>query len=626
MTDPLHQESIAARPKADAEQWQSLVTELQGYRDEQQREWGDIDELLIARYLAGECDEQERRAVEEASNSYPWVRECLELARKALSDVADVEPQSAGAPGLFDPSAASELHGPDQQWQSLVTELQGYRDEQQREWGDVDELLIARYLAGECDEQERRTVEEASKAFPRVQESLELAREALSEAVGDEPDENNSTVTTRMHVPAGSSSLRSEVNPQTKLKAMMEISRNLGRAVALNNVLPKVLDSLLTIFPQADRGVIVLREAASGKLVPRALKHRRPELVDTVRISRTIVQGVMASKEAILSADASSDDRFNDPESIRDFQIRSVMCAPLIDSKGDVTGVIQIDTSDQCNRFSRDDLEVLASVACQAAIAAENAELHETSVRDQKRSRELEVAHDVLRGFLPSSTPRIEGYEFFDFRNLPNELGGEYYDYIPLPGQRLAVVVADVSGKGIPASLLMARLSADMRYCLASEPTPAKAIAKLNRIFFDAGWEDRFVTLVLAVLDPLHHELTLVDAGHPPAYLQHAGKVIEAVDDASVRLPLGVMNDAEYVQVSHPLDPGDRLVLYTDGISEAMNEKNEPYGFQRLHEQVAVPCASVAAHARSILGNVKEFAGKRSQSDDICLVCLGREK
>ena len=152
------------------------------------------------------------------------------------------------------------------------------------------------------------------------------------------------------------------------------------------------------------------------------------------------------------------------------------------------------------------------------------------------------------------------------------------------------MVVADVSGKGIPASLLMARLSADVRYCLASEPSPAEAVAQLNRVFFSAGWEDRFVTLVLAVLDPLRHELTLVNAGHPPAYLQHAGKVIQAVDEANARLPLGVMDDAEYVQVSHPLDPGDQLVLYTDGISEAMNEKNELYGFQRLYEQMAVPC------------------------------------
>jgi serine phosphatase RsbU (regulator of sigma subunit) len=302
------------------------------------------------------------------------------------------------------------------------------------------------------------------------------------------------------------------------------------------------------------------------------------------------------------------------------------MCAPLINSQDNVTGIIQIDTSDQRNRFSRDDLEVLASVACQAAIAVENAELHETAVRDQKRSRELELAHDVLRGFLPSRAPQIEGYDFFHFYEPANELGGDYYDYIPLPGRRLAVVVADVSGKGIPASLLMARLSADVRYCLVSEPSPAEAVAQLNRVFFSAGWEDRFVTLVLAVLDPFRHELTLVDAGHPPSYLQHAGKVIQAVDEASTRLPLGVMENAEYVQVSHPLHPGDLLVLYTDGISEATNEKDELYGFERLYEQVRVPRPSVAAHAQGILGNVKEFVGKQSQSDDICLVCLGRNK
>jgi phosphoserine phosphatase RsbU/P len=459
----------------------------------------------------------------------------------------------------------------------------------------------------------------------QVRKTAATIFESTTLLIDEEPSDGNSTIMTRLDVSSGSSSLRLEVNPHAKLKALMEISQKLGRAVTLNDVLPKVLDSLLAIFPQADRGVMMLRDTASGKLVPRALKHRRPELLDTVRVSRTIVQGVMASKEAILSADASSDSRFKSSDSIVDLHIRSVMCAPLINSQGEVTGVIQIDTADQRNGFRRNELEVLASVACQAAIAVENAELHETVIRDQKRSRELEVAHDVLRGFLPARAPRIKGYDFFHFYEPANELGGDYYDYIPLPGRRLAVVVADVSGKGIPASLLMARLSADVRYCLASEPSPAEAIAQLNRVFFAAGWEDRFVTLVLAVIDPQRHEVTLVDAGHPPAYLYHGGKVAEAVDEASARLPLGVLDDAEYVQISHPLDTGDRLVLYTDGISEAMNEKDELYGFQRICERLAIPSPSVADHGEKLLGDVKHFVGTRAQSDDMCLVCVGRD-
>ena len=256
----------------------------------------------------------------------------------------------------------------------------------------------------------------------------------------------------------------------------------------------------------------------------------------------------------------------------------------------------------------------------------ENAELHEMAVRDQRRSRELELAHDVLRGILPKAPPQIEGYEFFDFYEPALELGGDYYDYIPLPGKRLAVVVADVSGKGVPASLLVARLSADVRNCLANEPTPAEAVAQLNRAFMAAGWEDRFVTLLLAVLDPRNHELTLVDAGHPPAYLCQNGTVIESVQEADMRLPLGVTDNAEYTQVSYKLNSGDWLAMYTDGFSEATNQQNELYGLERLQKQMGAAVDGVAAQGRRILRSVKEFVGDRAQSDDMCLVCLGRVK
>ena len=159
---------------------------------------------------------------------------------------------------------------------------------------------------------------------------------------------------------------------------------------------------------------------------------------------------------------------------------------PLINSQGDVTGVIQIDTSDQRNRFSRDDLEVLASVACQAAIAVENAELHETAIRDQKRSRELEVAHDVLRGFLPQSPRGSRATSSSIFTSLPTSWAATI-TIIFLAWQAAGDGRGRRVGKGIPASLLMARLSADVRYCLASEPTPAEAIAQLNRVFFAAA-------------------------------------------------------------------------------------------------------------------------------------------
>jgi serine phosphatase RsbU (regulator of sigma subunit) len=132
------------------------------------------------------------------------------------------------------------------------------------------------------------------------------------------------------------------------------------------------------------------------------------------------------------------------------------------------------------------------------------------------------------------------------------------------------------------------------------------------------------VTLLLAVIDPIKHELTFVDAGHPPAYLYQHGKAIAAIDEENTRLPLGVSPDAEYTQVTFQLAPGDRLAMYTDGFSEAENSKHELYGLERLHQQMGIASNGVVAQGRGILRNVKEFVGDQAQSDDMCLVCFGR--
>ena len=439
-----------------------------------------------------------------------------------------------------------------------------------------------------------------------------------------EQESNHSTIMSKLNISSGSSGLRLELNPSAKLKAFMQISQNLGLALGLAEVLPKLLDSLFAIFLQADRGFVVLRDPKTGQLVPKAIKYRRHEERQSVRISRTIVNNVMATKEAILSADAATDARFDMAESIVDFHIRSMMCVPLIDRDGQSLGVIQLDTLDPRNRFEQDDLDMLASVACQAAFAVENARLHEAAVHDESLKRELALAHEVQRGFLPSAAPSIPGYEFFEFYEPANQLGGDYYDYVELPGGRLAVVVADVSGKGISASLLMAKLSAETRYCLASEPSPAAALGRLNRLFCDSSWEDRFVTMVLAVLDPRRHEAVVVNAGHLPPLWRRGPAQVEPAGQAEARLPLGVDRDVEYVPSVVSLAAGQSLVLYTDGITEAMNAAGELYGSRRLLSLLNSDVDRLSLLGRRILDDVKRFVGARSQSDDMCLTCLGR--
>jgi serine phosphatase RsbU (regulator of sigma subunit) len=289
-------------------------------------------------------------------------------------------------------------------------------------------------------------------------------------------------------------------------------------------------------------------------------------------------------------------------------------------------GVIQIDTLDQRSRFSQDDLDVLASVACQAAIAVENATLHETALKTHALERDLDLAHKVQQGILPSAPPRIEGYEFFDFYDPASQVGGDYFDYVPLPGGRLAVVLADVSGKGMPAALVVARLSSEARYCLASEATPAEALNRLNTSFLRSGWEDRFVTMVLAVIDLEKHVLTVANAGHMPPLLRHGDKSLVAIGAEETGVPLGVDAEPNYAQTSVTLAPGDSFTVFTDGISEAMDINNQLYGHERLRKQLIAGATSVSALGSRLLEDVRRFVGTRPQSDDMCLICVGRCK
>src|SRR5262249_33471678 len=155
-------------------------------------------------------------------------------------------------------------------------------------------------------------------------------------------------------------------------------------------------------------------------------------------------------------------------QSVVDFRIRSVMCAPLCRADGKAFGVIQLDTQDRSKKFTQEDLKLLCGVANQASISLENARLLDETVRQDKMQRDLQLAKRVQEGSVPRNPPQMEGYEFFGFCEAAREVGGDYYGYIPLPGSRMAVAVGDVAGKGVAASLLMAKLSSDIRASMLS--------------------------------------------------------------------------------------------------------------------------------------------------------------
>jgi serine phosphatase RsbU (regulator of sigma subunit) len=439
----------------------------------------------------------------------------------------------------------------------------------------------------------------------------------------DATDDSSSTILSKLEITGSEGGVQLTTSLEARLSALIEITRNLGKALALDDVLPQVLNSLFKIFLQADRGFIVLQEEDQS-LVPRWTKARKLGHDETIRISRTIVKHVMDSKEAILSHDVTKDDRLDMSQSIAELRIRSMMCAPLLDSEGNALGVIQLDTLDQRKRFQQEDLEVLASVAVQAGIAIHNGQLHDRTLRQKEIEQDLSLANEVQRAFLPMGPPDLEDYEFYDFYRPANHVGGDYYDYVSLPDGRTAVVVADVVGHGVAAAMMMAKVAAEAKFCLASESHPATAVIKLNdRI--SAMQVERFVTLIMVVLDPTKHEATIVNAGHMAPIWRRVDATLEEPGNELSGLPIGIMEGLTYDQKTIELSHGDMLALYTDGINEAMNPAGKQYTIEKVRKQLLNARGGIEDVGDAIVNDVLQHVGRGPQADDMCLVILRRK-
>ncbi len=440
----------------------------------------------------------------------------------------------------------------------------------------------------------------------------------------DEP-ESTSTVEATLAQPAIQ---LLETQPAEKLRVLLEISSNLGKTLELDKLLPKIVDSLFGLFRQADRCFLIQAEEGTSKLMPRVVKTRNPREETNARYSKSLVRRCLDSAQSFLSDDASRDERVQLSQSVVDFRIRSVMISPLVTTEGKAFGVIQLDTQDRGKKFTQEDLQLLSCVAAQASVAMENAKLHEDAMAGERSRRDLELAHQVQLSFLPRTLPQVPSYEFCAHYESALEVGGDYYGFVPLPEGRLAMALGDVAGKGVPAALLMAKLSSDTRFSLLTEPDPGKAISKLNDLLCEfTGQMDRFVTLVLAVLDPVSHVVTMVSAGHPPPLLVRKTKpgFEDAMPPGSAGLPLGIVEGYPYESYQVTLQPGDCLVLYTDGVPEAHDRANRQFGNKGI--ETALATASSAAPKQlveSLVRAVQLHASGRNPHDDVTLVGFGR--
>lgn len=456
--------------------------------------------------------------------------------------------------------------------------------------------------------------------------------ESTPSSIEIEEDDLESPSTVHASIAKMSQQQLLETQPSEKLRALLEISSALGRTLQEDTLLPLVSDILFETFRKADRCFVILRDEASEQLIPKVIKTRRPNTETSARFSKTLVRRVLESGESLLYDDAQSSGQMALSASIAEFRIRSVMCAPLINQDGNAFGLIQLDSQDRTRTFTKDDMNLLVAVANQAAVALENAKLHKIAVDLAVKQQDDEMARRVQRSFLPQRLPEITGYSFYAFYQAARNVGGDYYDFIPHTEERLGVLLGDVAGKGMPAALLMAKLSAEARFCMLAHPEISKAVGRLNEQLLQAGMMDRFVTLTACLLDPRRHTVTVVNAGHlsPQLYRRATNTLEPAISNKLTGFPLGMIEGTEYECNIVRLEPGDCIVIFTDGVTDSLNTENEPFGLEKVREAVLDNGASSTEPntpqtvGKRVISSVQRHSLSQIQADDIALVCFGR--
>jgi len=408
-----------------------------------------------------------------------------------------------------------------------------------------------------------------------------------------------------------------------RLRTVLEIFESIGTALDEEELLKRILDKLFEVFPETSRGFIILRDPETGQLIPRASKMDKPGRPDADRleISETILEYVLDNKQAVLSADARSDERFASSQSILDFNMRSMMCAPLT-SDDEVLGFIWLDTQRIAGNYTEEGLTLLAGIANQAALTIANARLHAQLLKRERLEQDLRNARRIQNSFLPTEPPKVEGYEFVDWYGTALEVGGDFYDFIELPGNRVLVAVGDVSGKGITAALMMAKMASNLRFYASSLTEPNALLKQLNQVALTSA-TDMFVTMLVMFLDWKEHTIRMSNAGHCYPMRRRTDGTAERVEGGN-GYPVGITQEAEFPETTISIEAGETLCIFSDGIIEAMDEEGELFGYKRLAAAMQESDGTPGDMVKCIQRAVRQHAGGAPQSDDLTLVCFGR--
>ena len=400
------------------------------------------------------------------------------------------------------------------------------------------------------------------------------------------------------------------------LSTIYEVSNLVNEEHDLQTLFSKIMDKIMQVF-KPDRGFLVMQDKDEFKVtIKKGVEEENAKLSHTI-LKKTIKEGI-----SILSANAMLDDRFAGGMSIVSQEIKSVMSVPL-ESSNKILGAIYVDSLGLSNRFKKPHLDLLATIGKQAGIAIERAMLFEHFLTKEKLQQALDIAQNIQKSLLPSGAPEGFEYDLVGWNLTCDETGGDYYDFIELPGDRLGIALGDVSGHGIGAALLMATARAFLRALAIKCNEITTIMNELNRLLEQDMDDDKFMTLFYGELDTQNLILRFTNAGQEgPILYRKQENAFYPLETTGI--PLGMMDDFEYEEgQAIRILPGDILILCTDGITEAMNHAGDQFGLERMMEVVRQGANKSANQIiKDCYDQVQKFCQGAPQRDDLTLVII----
>ena len=422
------------------------------------------------------------------------------------------------------------------------------------------------------------------------------------------------------------SGARTALKPEVQGRDLLSIVSQVGIALlprtSLEDTLKMTIDLVFQAIP-AERGFLFLKEndELTCKIARGAHESALPAS-SQVQLSRSITNKVLSEGASVLTSDAMHDPRFQAQHSVVLSQIRSVMAVPLASGE-EIFGMVYVDNPFD-NRFTEEDLKVLTTIASVASIKIEHERLLDERLEKRRMEEELKVASEIQMRLQPFAPPKLDGWDMTGVSFPCREIGGDYYDFIHRKrDSHLIVAVGDVSGKGTGAALLMSSLHAAVRAQSQTVAKISEVMSEINQYIYENSPSNKFLTLFYGDLDPLTGSLFYSNGGHnAPMLIRHTGE-IERLDTGG--LPIGMMQGVTYQEASIQFEPSDVLVIYSDGITESINEREEEFDEERLIEVVKRNLERSASGIRDRIDEaLSKFVGTTAPVDDMTLMIIKR--